>query len=87
MNKKLRITNIRMLRKHSIRILNQLLAEENKDDINYEYYKLIDKYFNTIKSIFALESSLKVEINHQIDEITDEQMNDVIDKVKRMILD
>lgn len=79
--KRLRIDNVRQLRRHSIRILNEIL---HTDNIDFEKFKLVNQYLNTISKQFQIEQTSKVTIDVQNAEMTEEQMSDVLDKLKRM---
>lgn len=80
--KRMRVDNIRQLRRHSIRILNEILHDI---EIDYEKYKLVNQYINSIAKMFTIESTSKMQIDVTSTEMTAEQEAEVLDKLKRML--
>lgn len=80
--KRLRIDNVRQLRRLSLRLLAEIMQN---DEVDYEKYKLINQYLNTISKQFQLENTSKMQIDVTSTEMTSEQEAEVLDKLKRML--
>ena len=79
--RKIRIDDIRGLRRHSVRILNQLLNDQQPE---FERYKVVNAYFNTISKTFQIEQANKLQVEVSSPEVSDKEMYELIDKMKRM---
>lgn len=78
----MRIDNVRQLRRHAVKLLNDVIGDPQPE---IEKYKLINSYINSISKIFQIESTSKVSIDVTSTEMTESEMNDVLDKLKRML--
>lgn len=82
--KKIRIDNIKSLRRHATRILNELL---NDDAPEFEKYKLINSYFGTIGKTFQIENSkLQIEITPPA-ELTPAEIQEKLIRLQKIVFD